>query len=38
MVAEKAKDIREGIATAEQCIDSGGAIKKLEALIKSSNS
>jgi anthranilate phosphoribosyltransferase len=38
MVAEKAKDIREGIATAEECIDSGGAIKKLETLIKLSNS
>jgi anthranilate phosphoribosyltransferase len=38
MVAEKAKDIGEGIAKAEECIDSGGAIKKLQALIELSNS
>jgi anthranilate phosphoribosyltransferase len=38
MVAEKAKDIREGIAKAEECIDSGRAIKKLQTLIEMSNS
>ena len=38
MAGEKAKDIREGIALAEECIDSGAAIKKLQALIELSNS
>jgi anthranilate phosphoribosyltransferase len=38
MVAEKAKDIREGVAKAEACIDSGEAMRKLEALIELSNS
>jgi anthranilate phosphoribosyltransferase len=38
MAGEKAQDIREGIALAEECIDSGAAIKKLQALIELSNS
>jgi anthranilate phosphoribosyltransferase len=38
MAAEKAKDIREGVAMAEECIDGGFALKKLEALIEMSNS
>jgi anthranilate phosphoribosyltransferase len=38
MAGEKAQDIREGIALAEECIDSGVAIKKLQALIELSNS
>lgn len=38
MAGEKAKTIREGIAIAEECIDSGAAIKKLQALIELSNS
>jgi len=38
VAGEKAKDIREGIAVAEECIDSGKAIKKLMALIEMSNS
>ncbi len=38
MAGEKAKDIREGIARAEECIDSRAAIKKLQALIELSNS
>jgi anthranilate phosphoribosyltransferase len=38
MAGEKAQDIREGIAIAEECIDSGAAIKKLQALIELSNS
>jgi len=38
MAGEKAKDIREGIAKAEECIDTGAAIKKLQALIELSNS
>jgi anthranilate phosphoribosyltransferase len=37
MAGEKAADIREGIAVAEECIDSGAAIKKLQALIELSN-
>jgi anthranilate phosphoribosyltransferase len=37
MAGERAKDIREGIAIAEECIDSGMAIKKLQALIELSN-
>lgn len=38
VAGEKAKAIREGIAIAEECIDSGAAIKKLQALIELSNS
>ncbi len=38
MAGEKSKDIQEGIAMAEECIDSGAAIKKLQALIELSNS
>jgi len=38
MAGGKAVDIREGVAVAEECIDNGAAIKKLEALIKLSNS
>lgn len=38
VAGEKAKDIREGIALAEECIDSRAAIKKLQALIEFSNS
>ena len=38
MAGEKAATIREGIAVAEDGIDSGAAIKKLQALIEMSNS
>jgi len=38
MAGEKAKDIREGLSVAEECIDSGKAVKKLQALIEMSNS
>ena len=38
MAGEKARNIREGIAKAEECIDNGAAIKKLQALIELSNS
>jgi anthranilate phosphoribosyltransferase len=38
MAGEKARDIREGITVAEKCIDSGAAMKKLQALIELSNS
>ncbi len=38
VAGEKAKDIREGIALAEECIDSRAAIKKLQALIEATNS
>jgi len=38
MAGEKAGDIREGVAMAEEYIDSGAAMKKLEALIEMSNS
>jgi anthranilate phosphoribosyltransferase len=38
VAGEKADSIREGIAIAEDCIDSGKAIKKLQALIEISNS
>ncbi len=38
MAGEKAKNLREGIARAEECIDNGAAIKKLQALIELSNS
>ena len=34
----KAKTIPEGIKVAEECIDSGAAIKKLQALIEMSRS
>lgn len=37
MAGEKAKDIREGIAVAADCIDSGAALKKLRSLIEISN-
>jgi len=37
VAGEKAKTIQEGIAIAEDCIDSGKAIKKLQALIELSN-
>ena len=38
VAGEKAKDIREGLSVAEECIDSGKAVKKLQALIEMSNS
>jgi len=38
VAGEKADSIQEGIAMAEECIDSGAAIKKLQALIELSNS
>ena len=38
MAGEKAESIREGIAIAEECIDNGAAIKKLQALIELTNS
>jgi anthranilate phosphoribosyltransferase len=38
MAGEKAENIREGIAIAEECIDNGAAIKKLQALIELTNS
>jgi anthranilate phosphoribosyltransferase len=34
----KAEGIREGIAVAEDCIDSGAALKKLQGLIEHSHS
>ena len=37
VAAEKAKDFREGIKIAEEIIDSGKALKKLETLVKFSN-
>jgi anthranilate phosphoribosyltransferase len=37
MVAERAGDLREGVALAAQAIDSGAALAKLEALVKASN-
>jgi anthranilate phosphoribosyltransferase len=37
MAGEKAESIREGIAMAEECIDSGAARRKLQALIEWSN-
>jgi len=37
VAGEKAKTIQEGIALAGECIDGGGAIKKLQALIEMSN-
>ena len=38
MAAEKIPTIKEGIAVAEECIDKGAAMKKLQALIELSNS
>jgi len=38
MAGEKAENIREGITIAEECIDNGAAIKKLQALIELTNS
>jgi len=38
MAGEMAKSIKEGIEIATECIDSGAAIKKLQALIERSNS
>lgn len=38
MAGEKAANIREGIALAADCIDSGAALKKLDALIELTNS
>ena len=38
MAGEKAATIREAVAVAEECIDKGTAMKKLQALIKLSNS
>ncbi len=37
VAGEKAKTLEEGIVLAEECIDGGGAIKKLQALIELSN-
>ena len=38
VAGEKAADIREGVKIAADCIDSGRAAKKLQALIEMSNS
>ncbi len=38
IAGEKAEDIKEGIKIAEDCIDSGAAVKKLQQLIELSNS
>lgn len=38
IAGEKAGDIKEGIKVASDCIDSGAAVKKLQALIELSNS
>jgi anthranilate phosphoribosyltransferase len=38
VAGEKAKDIKEGLAVAAECLDSGAAVKKLQALIEMSNS
>lgn len=38
MAGEKAENIPQGIAIAEECIDNGAAIKKLQALIELTNS
>ena len=38
MAGGKAQTIKEGIAVAEECLDSGAALKKLQALIEKSNS
>ena len=37
VAAERAETIQDGIACAKECIDSGAAIKKLQALIEMSN-
>ena len=37
VAGEKAADIREGLRVAAECIDSGAAVKKLQALIEMSN-
>jgi len=38
VAGEKAADIKEGVGLAADCIDSGSAVKKLQALIEMSNS
>ena len=38
VAGEKAADIKEGVRLAADCIDSGAAVKKLQALIEMSNS
>lgn len=38
VAGEKASDIHEGVRVAADCIDSGAAVKKLQALIEMSNS
>lgn len=38
IAGEKAADIKEGVQIAADCIDSGAAVKKLQALIEMSNS
>lgn len=38
VAGEKAADIKEGVKVAADCIDSGAAVKKLQALIEMSNS
>jgi len=38
VAGEKAKDIKEGLAIATDCIDGGAAVKKLQGLIEMSNS
>jgi anthranilate phosphoribosyltransferase len=38
MAANKASQLKEGVALAQECIDNGEAIKKLQALIELSNS
>jgi anthranilate phosphoribosyltransferase len=38
MAGEKAATIRDGVALAEECIDKGAAMKKLQTLIELSNS
>jgi len=38
VAGEKAADIKEGVGLAADCIDSGAAVKKLQALIEMSNS
>ena len=38
VAGEKAEDIKEGMKIAADCIDSGAAVKKLQALIEMSNS
>jgi anthranilate phosphoribosyltransferase len=38
MAGEKAKTLKDGIDIAQECIDNGAAIKKLQSLIELSNS